>query len=98
MKKWTVTDTVGNGKFTVLRRGPNSELLDIDMGNEEDAYLAAAAPKMRDAINELLFHFGPNGDYAICLKNGEKIGFGDAIVIGDVFKNAQEVSKAAVPE
>jgi hypothetical protein len=36
---------------------PNSELLDIDMGNEEDAYLAAAAPKMRDAINELLFHF-----------------------------------------
>ncbi len=54
MKEWTVTDTCNNGQFTVLRRGPNSELPDVDMGNEEDAYLAAAAPKLYKELKTAL--------------------------------------------
>jgi len=53
-KNWTVTDTCNNGCFTVLRRGPNSELPDIDMGNKEDAYLVAAAPLMFEALQDLI--------------------------------------------
>ena len=54
MKEWTVTDTCNNGQFTVLRRGPSSDLPDVDMGNEEDAYLAAAAPKLYKELRAAL--------------------------------------------
>lgn len=53
-RNWTVTDTCGNGRFTVLRRGPNSELPDVDMGNEADAQLAAAAPTLHQELANAL--------------------------------------------
>ena len=54
MSGWTVTDTCGNGRFTVLRRGPNSELPDVDMGNEVDAALVASAPQLYEALRDMV--------------------------------------------
>ena len=54
MSEWTVIDTCGNGRFTVLRRGPSSDFPDVDMGNEVDAALAAAAPQLYEVLRDMV--------------------------------------------
>lgn len=47
---YSVTDTAGNFKFTVVRRGDGKP--DLNVGNEEDAYLFAFAGEMMEVLED----------------------------------------------